>query len=220
VQSSVEGNVARTAKLDTPSISDALDRLGIVGQCSDIRPVAMGFSLVGRAWTVQYGPPGKPVGSVGDYIDLVDAGSVVVLDNRGRTDCTVWGDILTEIAHRRAIAGTVINGINRDSALCAELRYPIFSRGVWMRTGKDRVQVESTACPVDVGGVRVTPGDILRGDADGVVVIPREHELAVLEAAEQIQAVETRIVAAVRAGASLKDARAEFGYHTLQSRRE
>ena len=65
-------------------------------------------------------------------------------------------DILTEIAHRRGIAGTVINGINRDTHLCLSLGYPVFSIDHWMRTGKDRVQVEATQVPVDFPGIRLT----------------------------------------------------------------
>jgi regulator of RNase E activity RraA len=89
-----------------------------------------------------------------------------------------------------------------------------------MRTGKDRVQVEAVNGPVNIGDARVAGGDILRGDADGVVVIPREHEEAVLDAAEQIHATEERIRLAVRSGLRLDEARKQFGYHALQSRRE
>jgi 4-hydroxy-4-methyl-2-oxoglutarate aldolase len=213
-------NVERASRLDTATISDALDRLGIVGQCHRIAPRSPGFRMTGRAWTLLYGPAGQPAGTVGDYIDDIAPGSVVVLDNRGREDATVWGDILTEIAHRKGIAGTVIDGINRDVALCLELGYPIYSRGSWMRTGKDRVQVEATQVPVNIGGARVAPGDLLRGDADGVVVIPREHEEAVLQAAEAVQHAEDAIRQAVRSGASLREARAQHGYHRLQTRAE
>ena len=141
-----------------------------------------------------------------------------MLDNGGREDATVWGDILTEIAHRRGVSGTVIDGINRDVALCLELGYPVYSRGSWMRTGKDRVQVEGVNVNVTLGEARVRPGDILRGDADGVVVIPREHEERVLEAAEEIAAAEGRIREAVRGGLRLDEARRQFRYHQLQSR--
>ena len=215
-----DDNVERARRLDTATISDALDRLGIVGQCHRIAPRSSAFRLAGRAWTLLYGPAGQPAGTVGDYIDDIAPGSVVVLDNRGREDATVWGDILTEIAHRKGIAGTVIDGINRDVALCLELGYPIYSRGSWMRTGKDRVQVEATQVPVNIGGARVAPGDLLRGDADGVVVIPREHEQAVLQAAEAIHQAEDAIRQAVRSGASLREARVQHGYHRLQTRAE
>jgi 4-hydroxy-4-methyl-2-oxoglutarate aldolase len=212
--------VERARRLDTASISDALDRLGVHGQCHHIKPKRADFRIAGRAYTVLYGPPSKPVGTVGDYIDDAPEGSVIVLANKGRDDCTVWGDILTEIAHRRGIAGTVIDGINRDVALCLELNYPVFSVDHWMRTGKDRVQVEGVNVPVDIGGARVQPGDILKGDADGVVVIPKEHEEAVLAAAEEIHTVEDRIRAAVRGGMRLDEARRQHGYHALQTRKE
>ena len=211
-------NIERLSKLDTATLSDALDRLGVVGQCRAVMPVSPRFRLAGRAWTLQYGPAATPAGTVGDYLDDLEPGTVVVLDNRGRTDATVWGDILTELAHRKGIAGTVIDGINRDAALCLELNYPVYSRGHWMRTGKDRVQVEATQVPVSIGGARVCPGDLLRGDADGVVVIPKALEDEVLAVAEHIQETENAIRSAVRGGLSLREARAKFGYHQLQTR--
>jgi 4-hydroxy-4-methyl-2-oxoglutarate aldolase len=213
-------NVARAAQLDTATLSDALDKLGINGQCYCIKPRSSTFRMTGRAWTVLYGPASAPPGTVGDYIDDVPAGSVIVLDNGGRDNATVWGDILTEIASRNSIAGTVIDGINRDVALCLALDYPVFSRDSWMRTGKDRVQVEAMNVPVNIGDVRVSPGDLLRGDADGVIAIPREHEEAVLAAAEQIHQAETAIREATRVGMSLRQAREKFRYHQLQSREE
>lgn len=211
-------NVERAARLDTPTLSDALDRLGILGQCHKIKPRDADFRMAGRAWTLKYGPAAKPCGTVGDYIDDVAPGSVIVLDNNGCDNATVWGDILTEIAHRRGIAGTVINGINRDTHLCLSLGYPVFSIDHWMRTGKDRVQVEATGVPVNVGGARVAPGDILKGDTDGVVVIPREHEDRVLDIAEEIEAAENRIRETVRGGMRLDEARRQFKYHQLQTR--
>lgn len=210
--------VARAAALDTATLSDALDRLGIAGQCYQIRPCNATFRMAGRAFTVLYGPAGRPPGTVGDYIDDVAPGSVIVLDNGGREDVTVWGDILTEIAQRRGLAGTVIDGTNRDVSLCIGLNYPVYSRHTWMRTGKDRVQVEGINVPVSIGNTRVAPGDILKGDADGVVVLPREHEAEILAAAEQIHAAEERIRVAVRDGTRLDEARKQFRYHQLQTR--
>ncbi|RQH06404.1 RraA family protein [Paraburkholderia dinghuensis] len=213
-----DNNVERASKLDTATISDALDKLGIVGQCYKIKPRSTDFRTTGRAFTIKYGPPSTPVGTVGDFIDDVPVGSIVVLDNGGREDCTVWGDIMTEIAHRRGIAGTAINGICRDVALCLKLGYPVFSRDHWMRTGKDRVQIEATNIPVNLGDARVAPGDLLRGDADGIVVIPREHEDAVLDVAEAIHNTEEAIREACRGGVRLDEARKQFKYHQLQTR--
>jgi regulator of RNase E activity RraA len=213
-------NVQRASKLDTTSISDALDRLGIAGQCLDIKPLDHRFQLAGRAFTILYGPAGMPPGTVGDYIDDVAPGSVIVLDNGRRENATVWGDILTWVAHQRGIAGTVIDGACRDTSLAREVGYPIYSRSYSMRTGKDRVQVEAMHGPVNIGDARVNDGDILRGDADGVLVIPREHENAVLDAAEEIDRIEQQIRALLNEGKTLKEARQALGYHQLQSRRK
>lgn len=211
--------IERVSRLDTATISDALDRRGVDGVCRGILPRSPAFRMAGRAYTVKYVPfdPSNP-GTVGDYIDDLQPGTVVVLDNGGREDMTVWGDILTELASRKGLAGTVIDGPNRDIALCLELNYPVFSRSYSMRTGKDRVQVEDEQVPVTIGGVTVNPGDLLRGDADGVLVIPREHESEILDAAETIQQTEDRIRMAIRDGMSLGDARRKFKYHSLQSK--
>lgn len=88
-----DDHVVRASKLDTTAISDALDRLGIAGQCLNIKPLDHRFRMTGRAFTILYGPAGTPPGTVGDYVDDVAAGSVVVLDNGGRENATVWADI-------------------------------------------------------------------------------------------------------------------------------
>lgn len=206
--------------LSCTDLSDAMDRLGIPGQCFGIRPLDPAFRMVGRAWTLRYGPIGQDGGSVGDYIDDIDPGHVVVLDNGGRCDATVWGDLLTSTASRRGISGAVIDGVCRDIDRSIELSFPIFSRGNWMRTGKDRVRVEAMQEPVSVGGVRILPGDWLRGDGDGVVAIPATRISAVMEAATEIHRAEDAIRAAIDAGTALRQARKEFNYHALQTRRD
>jgi regulator of RNase E activity RraA len=209
--------VDRVARLDTATISDALDKLGIAGQCRGIKPRDHTFRMTGRAYTVSYGPiDAKEPGTVGDYIDDLTPGTVVVLANDGREDATVWGDILTWLAHAKGLAGTVIDGANRDTHLSLELGYPIYSRSYSMRTGKDRVQVIDEQVAVTIGQARVCPGDILRGDADGVVVIPRSRETEIIEAAESIHAAEEEIRRLIASGKTLREARAELKYHQLQ----
>ncbi|HEY5566402.1 MAG TPA: RraA family protein [Gammaproteobacteria bacterium] len=212
-------NVERASRLDTATLSDALDKLGIAGQCLGIKPRDHAFRMTGRAYTVLYGPvDANEPGTVGDYIDDLEPGTVVVLANGGREDATVWGDILTGVAHHMGLAGTVIDGANRDTHLCLELGYPIFSRSYSMRTGKDRVQVDALQVPVTIGHARVQPGDLMRGDADGVVVIPRVRENEVLSVAETIEEAEQRIRDLVASGKSLKEAREKMRYHRLQSK--
>lgn len=208
------------APFSTSTISDALDRLGFGGGCKGIRPVIPEVKMAGTAYTIRYVPVGATKGTVGDYIDDVPAGDVVVLDNNGRADCTVWGDILTVTAKIKGIAGTVIDGVCRDMPTILEEKYPVFSRGAFMMTGKDRVMVEATQVAVSIGGVQVRPGDILVGDDSGVVVVPQEMAEQVLELAKTVSEAERQIVEAVRGGLSLAEARAKFGYHTLQRKQK
>jgi 4-hydroxy-4-methyl-2-oxoglutarate aldolase len=205
------------AAFSAATISDALDRLGLRGSAHGVGPLSdSAAKFCGRAYTVRYVNSGAAPGTVGDYLDDVAPGQVVVLDNGGRTDCTVWGDILTTMAHDRGVAGTVIHGVCRDVARALELGYPIHSRGRFMRTGKDRVEVSDVQRPVTVGDVQVVPGDLVIGDQDGVVVVPAAAEDAVLQAATEIHEREAAIVADILAGSSLADARTKHGYHKLQ----
>ncbi len=210
------GVVEVLAGLGTATVSDALDRLGLPGSALGIVPLTNGQRMAGPAFTVRYVPVGAVRGTVGDYIDDCEAGQVVVLDNDGRLDCTVWGDILSHYAHERGLAGTAINGVCRDVARPLELGYPIYSRGRFMRTGKDRVQVAEVGGVVTLGDVQVAPGDLVVGDDDGVVVVPRDRAEEVATTAAQIGEAEDQIVAALRQGMSITDARRQHGYHSLQ----
>ena len=213
-----DDNVTRASQIETATLSDALDKLGIAGQCLGVKPLDHAFRAAGRAFTVAYAPVGHPPGTVGDFIDDVPEGGVVVIDNGGRPDATVWGDIMTFLAHRKGLGGTVIDGACRDTHLALDLKYPLFSRSYSMRTGKDRVQLEAVQTVVTIGDARVSPGDIVRGDSDGVVVIPRLREDEVLKVAEEIDAAEARIRAALAQGVPLADARRTQNYHLLQRR--
>ena len=206
----------RFSVLGTATVSDALDKLKRPGSLLGLAPLADGQRMVGRAFTVRYVSAQVPAGTVGDFIDQVESGQVIVLDNDGRVDCTVWGDILTAVAHQRGISGTVIEGVCRDTHRALSIGYPIYSRGRFMRTGKDRVEVAEERGPVTIGGVTVRHGDILLGDSDGVVAIPQDCEDDVLEVAEMIQAREEAILAAALGGATIAEARAKYGYHDLQ----
>ncbi|KAL4863369.1 hypothetical protein BDV12DRAFT_206591 [Aspergillus spectabilis] len=186
--------VALFSDSDTPGVSDALDRLGIPGQACGIMPLANYKKVtVGPAFTVRYVPASDPPGSVGDFIDDVAVGDLVVIDNGGRTDCTVWGDIMTQYAGLRGIAGSVIDGVCRDVNRAIDDDYPLFTAGRWVRTGKDRVQV---------GGVNEPIG------------IDRAREVA--EVARKIEKSEECIREMIANGATIAEARKQLGYHTLQ----
>lgn len=215
----MDAKYAEIIKLGTSALSDAMDRLGIAGQVLGIKPIDRSFVVCGPAFTVHNIPCDIHGGSVGDYIDDVPEGHVVVIDNAGRLDCTVWGDILTVMGSIRKLGGTVIHGVCRDSARALEVGYPIFSRGTYMRTGKDRVMADAYNTKVSLGEVTVVPGDIIAGDADGVLVIPQERLDEVVAAAREIEDAEDAIRRSIRQGMSLLEARTQYNYHQLQSRR-
>lgn len=204
----------------TAAISDALDRLGLPGSLHGIRALRPGQRVQGPAFTVSYEPVDAAGGTVGDFLDEVPEGAVVVIDNQGRTDCTVWGGIMSRIASQAGVAGTVINGTCRDTAVAASVGYPLWSASTFMRTGKDRVRVKSLGEPIVVDGVRIAPDDMIVADDDGAVAVPADRWDEVFAIAERIERVEDDIVAAVQAGATLREARAQHGYHSLQTKEE
>ncbi|MEV7632968.1 RraA family protein [Microbacterium sp. NPDC089318] len=202
----------------TASISDALDRLGLPGSVHGIGALGPGQQVSGPVFTARYEPVDESGGTVGDFLDDVPQGAVIVIDNGGHTGCTVWGGIMTQLAKMRGVAATVINGVCRDTAVARDIDYPIWSMGRFMRTGKDRVRLAAVNVDLIIDDVVIRPGDLLVGDDDGVVVVPADRSDEVLRLARSIEDVEDAIVAAVRAGSTLKDARAAHGYHSLQTR--
>ncbi len=210
--------LGRLRVLPTAAISDALDREGIPGALEGLAPLSEEFRAAGPAFTVRYAPVDWAGGTVGDFLDEVPPGAVIVIDNDGRRDVTVWGGIMTEVASIRGIAGTVINGACRDLPASLSQRYPVFSRGRFMRTGKDRVRLVAVGQQLTISGIGIRPGTIVCADADGVVAVPLARAERVAEVAERIEQAERQIVAAVRAGSSLRKARQSFGYHNLQRR--
>jgi len=204
--------------LDTASVSDALDKLGISGGLHKIKPVFQGSKICGRAFTVHYVPCGFKKGNVGDFLDDVKPGEVIVIDNGGRDYCTVWGDIMTITANKMKIEGTVIDGVCRDVPGIIKEKYPVFSKGSYMVTGKDRVEVDAVNVPVSVSGVQIKRGDIILGDDSGVVVVPKEIEEQVYEIAMNIEKIETQIINEVLSGSSLKESRERLKYHNLQTK--
>lgn len=214
----MEQIIARLKKLDTTCVSDAMDRLGIECCALGIKPIRFGQKICGQAFTVQYISCEQQQGTVGDFLDDVLPGQVVVIANYGRTDCTVWGDIMSHKAYDGGIAGTVIDGVCRDVTSILNSGYPIFSKGYYMRTGKDRVCASAINVEVKISDISVAPGDIIFGDDNGVIVIPSGIAKQAVEVAERIDQQESKILALISKGCSLREAREITGYHHLQTR--
>lgn len=216
----MEQIIERLGRLDVASVSDAMDKIGIPCGLLGIHAVVPSKHICGRAFTVHYVPNGVVKGNVGDFLDDVQPGQVVVIDNSGRLYCTVWGDIMTFVATRKGIAGTVIDGVCRDIPGILENDYPIFTKSTYMVTGKDRVTVDYVNKPVAISGVQVCPNDIILADDTGAVCIPDAVAEKVADIAESIEKTEQAIIAEVKNGSTLKEARAKLGYHHLQTHEE
>ncbi|MER5887811.1 isocitrate/isopropylmalate family dehydrogenase [Streptomyces sp. NPDC001941] len=214
--SAAEDVVDRLARLDTASVSDALDSLGVGGVLAGVAARVPGTRAAGRAFTVSYQPvgdvAGQPFRNAANYLDDVPEGAFVVVDNGGSTACTNWGSLLTALARRRGVRGTALHGSARDVAEIRAAGYPLFSTGVTMVSGKNRVELAATGRDVVVGDVTVRPGDIVVGDDNGVLVVPADRAEEVADRAERVERTEASIAGAVAGGLRLDEARRRYGY--------
>jgi RraA family protein len=188
--------VAALAEMVTPHLSDNMSRLQ--GAAAAIRPMhGGGAKLAGPALTVRV-PPGDNL-LVHKAIDIAAPGDVIVVDAAGVLEQAIIGDIMTSLAARRGVAGFVIDGAIRDAAELAARPFPVYARGVTHRgpykNGPGEINV-----PVSIGGMVVRPGDIIVGDADGVVAVPQADAQAVLAAAREQKKKEEASLAAIAAG--------------------
>ncbi|MEV7560652.1 isocitrate/isopropylmalate family dehydrogenase [Streptomyces sp. NPDC089795] len=208
--------VDRLARLDTASVSDALDSIGVGGVLAGIAPRVPGTRAAGRAFTVTYRPvdtrADRGFRNAANYLDDVPAGSFVVVDNAGSTTCTNWGSLLTALAQRRGVRGTAVHGSARDISEIRAAGYPLFSTGATMVSGKNRVELAATGRDVAVGEVTVRPGDIVVADDNGALVVPAAHAAEVADRAERVERTEAAIAEAVAGGLRLDEARRRFGY--------
>jgi regulator of RNase E activity RraA len=202
-------------RLATATISDAMDTLGVPAGCPGLGALVPGTRAVGVAYTVQYAvvEPGGSGGKAPDYLEEAPAGSIIVLANHGRTDCTAWGDLLSRYAQLRGIAGTVVDGAARDLDAIRALGYPVFARTAFMMSGKNRNRMVARQVPVEIAGRACAPDDVVRADGSGVVVVPRGMLAQVVDMARRIDDVEARILEDLEQGVPLAEARARHRYH-------
>jgi regulator of RNase E activity RraA len=199
----------------TAELSDALDACGIEGALLNIKPICTGLKLIGPAYTVQYVPNDKPLPgfqNAANYIDAVPEQAVIVIDNNGRSDCTAWGDILTQVAIRNNIAGTIVHGAIRDVESIRSAKYPLFSTAIYMRSGKNRIHKAQEQCPLNINGVIIRPGDIIFADDNGVLAIPSHLLDDIMLKANAIKLTENKIKSAIKSGATLEQARKDYRY--------
>ncbi|MCR4468771.1 RraA family protein [Burkholderia sp. SCN-KJ] len=198
----------RLASLDTNTVSDALDFLGMPGATVGLRPLWNCPKIVGRASTIQLGPKAdaKPtVHLISPVIDAVDTDDRVLVIAGGVDGISCWGDILANAATAKRIRGSVIDGLSRDIDGSESIGYPVYGRGITMISARNRVIQIDSGTPVQMAGVTVHQDDYVIADRCGTVFIPARCIEDVLDLGERIAKRQDGMVAAVRAGRPVAD---------------
>jgi 3-hexulose-6-phosphate synthase/6-phospho-3-hexuloisomerase len=184
------------SKVSTPNISDAMHRKGAM---HDIRPVELGFHMVGQALTVCTidGDWAKPV----EAIDKAEKGQVLVIDVSG-SKTAVWGELATWSAKLKGLSGVVIDGAARDLDDIIKMNFPIFCRNISSNAGEPKGFGEIGA-EIRCGGQTVRSGDWIIGDDSGVVVVPQEIAQEIANRALDVKEQENRIREEIKGGGSL-----------------
>jgi 4-hydroxy-4-methyl-2-oxoglutarate aldolase len=193
----------RLAALDTNTVSDALDFLGLPGATYGLRPLWNCPKIVGRASTIQLGPKvdAKPtVHLISPVIDAVTTDDRVLVIAGGAEGISCWGDILANAAIARQVRGSVLDGLSRDIDGSESIGYPVFGRGVTMISARNRVIQIDSGKPVQMAGVTVNEDDYVIADRCGTVFVPAGRIEAVLDLGERIARRQDGMVASVRAG--------------------
>ena len=204
-------------KLYASVISDVIDRLGAREQAmsADIRPVYHGAVVVGRAYTTLTADVFEiiddPYRKEIEAVDSLKPNDVMVAGtNQSKRTC-FWGELLATAARARGARGIVIDGYIRDVAQITAMEFPAFATGMRVVDSAGRSIVIDHGCPVDCGGVKVNTGDIVFGDIDGVIVIPRELEKEVIPLALEKVGKENLVRDELRRGTLLRDAYDKYG---------
>jgi regulator of RNase E activity RraA len=196
--------LVRLAQLDACAVSDALDRLGLPGAVTGIRPLTTTSRVCGRVVTVKMGrdegqpPASKHLGTTA--IESAQPGEVIVMEQRTGIDAACWGGNLSLGAKLRQIAGVIVDGPARDIDEAREYEFPVFARSATARTARGRIVEAATNVAVTIGEVTVNHGDYVVADGSGIVFVEQKNVERVLAAAEAVAARERAMVAALREG--------------------
>lgn len=198
----------RLAALDTNTVSDALDFLGLKGATAGLRPLWSCPKIVGRASTVLLGPKGDNLPTVHlitPVVEGIDSDDRVLVIAGGLEGISCWGDTLANAAVSKRVRGTVIDGFSRDIDGNASIGYPVFGRGVTMISARNRVVQIDSAVTITVAGVEVSEDDYVIADNCGTVFVPQAAIEQVVTIGERITRRQNAMVDAIRAGRSVAE---------------
>jgi regulator of RNase E activity RraA len=210
--------------LFTAVVGDILDRMGYRRQFlpPEIKPLRPGTKLVGRAMPVlvadvydevsetSRGPFNKQFGIMLEALDDMKPGEVYIATGASQ-NYALWGEIMSTRATQLKVAGTIVDGYLRDAGGIGGMGFPAFCRGVYAQDISCRGKVIDFRTPIEIGNVRIAPGDLIFADGEGVLVIPAKVEKEVVDAAMEKARTESRVVVAIREGMSAREAFDKFG---------
>lgn len=210
--------------LSTANVSDGLDRLGLEGAPHGIGPLWDDCDkIVGPAATIKLVPMGEAEESATygtlEAIKAATPGDVLVIDHGGETSVNSYGGIAGFTTRQFGLVGCVIDGVTRDIDEFKELNLPVYARGFIQQSIRNRCAMAGHGIDVELGGVKVSPGDLIVADENGVCVVPQEHAEDVLEHAERFKAIEDAVVEAVRKGEDPVDAHKRVSYDEMTEQR-
>lgn len=196
------------ASLDTNTVSDALDFMGLPGATYGLRPLWNCPKIVGRASTIQLGPKtgtAPTVHLISPVIASIATGDRILVITGGTEGISCWGDILANAAKMKGIRGSVIDGMSRDIEGSESIDYPVYGRGLTMISARNRLVQIASGTPIVVAGVTVHEDDYVIADRCGTVFVPAAKIDEVLALAQRIASRQDGMVQAVRAGQSVED---------------
>jgi len=211
-------------ELFVAAVGDVLDTLGFQHQFlpAGIAPLEKSMRIVGRAMPVleadvindgtrSAGPlSGKPFGLMLEALDDLKAGEIYIATGASLR-YALWGGLMSTRAQHLKAAGAILDGYVRDADEIERLGFDVFCRGTYAQDQGVRGQVIDYRCTIEIEGVRIAPGDLLFGDREGVLVIPRAVEAeAVAKALDKVR-TENKVADAIRDGMSACEALATFG---------
>ena len=198
-------------------VCDALDAIGLTHQSPRVplKPLTMSGVLVGRCkttlWADMSHADPKPYELELLAVDTCRPDDVLIAAAGGTTRSGLWGELLSTAARRSGCVGAIVDGAVRDVVKMAAMSFPIYARGTCLYDSKDRNRVIDVDVPVEIDGVRFSPGDLVFADADGVVVVPQKVEAEVIKAAWNKVHAENEVRDAIRGGMTATDAFRKYG---------
>jgi 4-hydroxy-4-methyl-2-oxoglutarate aldolase len=198
-------------------VCDALDAAGFPNQSPrvPIKPLTSGGVLVGRCkttlWAEMAHADPQPYELELQAVDTCRPDDVLIAAAGGTMRSGLWGELLSTAARRSGCVGAIVDGAVRDVVKMTAMGFAVFARGTCVYDSKDRNRVIDVDVPVEIDGVRFSPGDLVFADADGIVVVPQAAEAKVIQAAWNKVHAENEVRDAIRGGMTATEAFAKYG---------